>query len=197
MKLTLTICVQFSLQEIVISGIYLWEVRKFLKNWEEAVGKLMIELIVVNVCLILLDIALLSVEFKNLYMIETTLKGMVYSIKLKLELGVLSKMVKVVELRQKARTMDNPDDIDLRKYSSAPTARDCFAEKVEPEDFASKSSQDSPAAEPGLTRNQRLNSVQNPGLIPQHNDDGNFPSARPEASRQSSIQEMYPGRIAG
>lgn len=158
----------------------------------------MIELIVVNVCLILLDVALLSVEFKDLYMIETTLKGMVYSIKLKLELGVLSKMVRVVELRQKARTMDSPDDIiDLRNHSSAHTARDLFSEDVERGDSTSSSSQKPPSREPAVTRQHRIQSVQNTGLTPQHNEDDNFPSARSEPSRQSSIQDMYPGRLPG
>jgi hypothetical protein len=38
-------------------------------------------------------IALLGVEFANLYIIEATLKGVVYSIKLKLEFAVLGKLV--------------------------------------------------------------------------------------------------------
>jgi hypothetical protein len=40
-----------------------------------------------------LDIALLSCEFANLYIIETTFKGVVYSIKLKLEFVVLGQLV--------------------------------------------------------------------------------------------------------
>jgi hypothetical protein len=36
-----------------------------------------------------MDIALLGVEFANLYIIEVTFKGVVYSIKLKLEFAVL------------------------------------------------------------------------------------------------------------
>ena len=56
----------------------------------------MYELLAVNIALILLDVALLSVEYEDLYEIEITLKGLVYSIKLKLELGVLSRLVRMV-----------------------------------------------------------------------------------------------------
>lgn len=57
---------------------------------------IMYELLAVNAIIILLDIALLSVEYKNLFQIEVTLKGLIYSIKLKLELGVLSRLVSIV-----------------------------------------------------------------------------------------------------
>jgi hypothetical protein len=50
-------------------------------------------LVSINVIIIVLDIALLSCEFANLYIIETTFKGVVYSIKLKLEFVVLGQLV--------------------------------------------------------------------------------------------------------
>lgn len=189
----------FSLQEFVISGVYLWEVRKFIKGWGEDTRKLMIELIAVNIALILLDVALLSVEFENLYMIETTLKGMVYSIKLKLEIGVLSKMVKVVETRKKSRMMpDLEEDIDPRKFSSTATYDQCFAER--PTRQTSGSSDSSPfrkSAAQDTEHIERAQNAENDALqLPQdHNSE--FRSARPEMSRQSSIQDLYPGRIQG
>lgn len=86
----------FSVQEFAISGVYLVEAYRFLRVvYAGDVRRLMYELVAVNAALILLDIALLSVEYEDLYEIETTLKGMVYSIKLKLELGVLSRLVKL------------------------------------------------------------------------------------------------------
>lgn len=43
-----------------------------------------------------MDLALLGMEAGSLYILETMLKGVVYSIKLKLELAVLGKLVKLV-----------------------------------------------------------------------------------------------------
>jgi hypothetical protein len=55
--------------------------------------KLLYQLVSINVIIIVLDIALLSCEFANLYIIESTFKGVVYSIKLKLEFVVLGQLV--------------------------------------------------------------------------------------------------------
>lgn len=93
-KIQMTI---WSIQEIIISGVYLWEVRKILKvMYEKGTRKLLWELVAMNVACIALDAVLLAVEFMNLYQIEVALKSMVYSIKLKMEFAVLSKLVKVV-----------------------------------------------------------------------------------------------------
>jgi len=90
----------FSVQELFISCVYLYEVRKLLKViYDAPARKLMWELVAINVAIIILDTALLTVEFVNLYQIEITLKGMIYSIKLKLEFGVLSKLVKIITKR--------------------------------------------------------------------------------------------------
>lgn len=89
----------FSIQEFAISGAYLVEIYRYLKVVyvsNNRVRGVMYELAAVNVLLIILDVALLSVEYADLYETEVTLKGFVYSIKLKLELGVLSRLVKIV-----------------------------------------------------------------------------------------------------
>jgi hypothetical protein len=76
----------FSAQEFLISGIYLYEVRKVLKYIiEGGTRKIMWQLVAMNVLIIVLDIALLTVEFLNYYMIETTLKALVYSVRTRLE----------------------------------------------------------------------------------------------------------------
>lgn len=70
----------FTAQEFLISGVYLFEVRKVLKYIiEGSTRKVMWQLIAMNILIIILDIALLTVEFFNYYMIETTLKALVYS----------------------------------------------------------------------------------------------------------------------
>jgi hypothetical protein len=62
--------------------------------------KLLYQLVAINIIIIILDITLLGCEFANLYIIETTFKGVVYSIKLKLELAVLSQLVQFVTWTQ-------------------------------------------------------------------------------------------------
>jgi hypothetical protein len=65
-----------------------------------------------------MDVALLGVEFANLYIIEATFKGVVYSIKLKLEFAVLGKLVNFVTSNQSRPTrklsvaFDNGKDLD-------------------------------------------------------------------------------------
>ncbi|KAL6164222.1 hypothetical protein ACJQWK_09892 [Exserohilum turcicum] len=113
--------VGFFLQETILSVIYIKETIRLLKLSEAvqddtrsfddtttvanghlkqaSVRKTMYQLIAVNVLIIMMDLALLSVEFANLYLIETTLKGVVYSIKLKLEFAVLGKLIQLVRDR--------------------------------------------------------------------------------------------------
>ncbi|KAF2650229.1 hypothetical protein K491DRAFT_707674 [Lophiostoma macrostomum CBS 122681] len=108
--------VGFFVQELILSLIYIKETVRLLRLSEavikgeveagsvvdesnlssRSVRKTMNQLIIINAIIIAMDIALLAVEFANLYLIETTLKGVVYSIKLKLEFAVLSKLVQLV-----------------------------------------------------------------------------------------------------
>jgi hypothetical protein len=53
------------------------------------------ELIFINALIILLDLGLLGLEAASLYILETLVKGVVYSIKLKLEFAILSKLVNI------------------------------------------------------------------------------------------------------
>jgi hypothetical protein len=120
--------VGFFLQELILSAIYIREAIRLLKLSEVAhddvasfddgtshghlrnahVRKIMYQLLAVNVIIISMDIALLAVEFANLYLIETTLKGVVYSIKLKLEFAVLGKLVQLVRDRATSSDTSNP-----------------------------------------------------------------------------------------
>jgi hypothetical protein len=51
-----------------------------------------------------MDILLLGFEFANLYILEASFKGVVYSIKLKLEFAVLGKLVQLVKRERTAST---------------------------------------------------------------------------------------------
>jgi hypothetical protein len=117
--------VGFFLQELILSVIYIREAVRLLKLSETVhddaqsvqdgtshghlrnsrVRKTIYQLLAINIIIIIMDLALLGVEFANLYLIETTLKGVVYSVKLKLEFAVLGKLVQFV--RNRATSSDS------------------------------------------------------------------------------------------
>lgn len=96
----------FCVQEFIISGIYIWETVKILRlspGKDPQRNHIMYELITINLVIILMDVALLILEYIGLYVLQTTIKGAVYSVKLKLELGVLGKLVAFVQRRRSER----------------------------------------------------------------------------------------------
>ncbi|KAF2624391.1 hypothetical protein BU25DRAFT_348163 [Macroventuria anomochaeta] len=113
--------VGFFIQELILSVIYIRETIRLLRLGESiqddvgsfhdgtgqlrnaSVRKTMYQILAINIIIIIMDLALLGVEFANLYLIETTLKGVVYSIKLKLEFAVLGKLVQIVKVRTNSK----------------------------------------------------------------------------------------------
>jgi hypothetical protein len=94
----------FTVQEFILSGIYIWRTLDIMKTTTMAAlsrknrrKRVMIELLSINVWIIIMDVALLAVEYQNRHVIEQCLKGVVYSIKLKLEFAILNKLVAMVD----------------------------------------------------------------------------------------------------
>lgn len=85
----------FSIQEAIISGLYLCETYKLLRTTQrnKAQRRIQYQLIIINVLIILMDLTLLVLEYASEYAIQICLKGAVYSVKLKLEFAVLSQLV--------------------------------------------------------------------------------------------------------
>ncbi|KAJ5281966.1 hypothetical protein N7478_007338 [Penicillium angulare] len=83
------------LQDFVISAFYIYEARRALQPVLEVRGregrKVIIHLIVVNVIVVILNILVIILEFKAHYL-EVSFKTAVYSIKLKLELAILTRL---------------------------------------------------------------------------------------------------------
>lgn len=134
--------VGFFLQEVILSIIYIKETIRLLKlsetvhddvrSFDDRSGnghlknasmrKTMYQLLAINVLIIMMDLALLGVEFANLYLIETTLKGVVYSIKLKLEFAVLGKLVQLVRDRTDSdQSRNQHSSLERRGTSTALT----------------------------------------------------------------------------
>lgn len=90
----------FSLQETIISALYIWEaitgLRPLLAMKGPSGQRVITNVVVVNVLAVLLDVTLLATEYSGYFTIQTTLKPVVYSIKLKMEFTVLNSLIAVV-----------------------------------------------------------------------------------------------------
>ena len=104
----------FTIQETIISGIYLWETRRILRPGKAfqrtKTRQVMWHLIWVNVFIIFLDAALLATEYANLFTVQTVFKAAVYSVKLRLEFVVLNQLMDYVQTRSSTfeRSGDTP-----------------------------------------------------------------------------------------
>ncbi|KAF1967006.1 hypothetical protein BU23DRAFT_485152 [Bimuria novae-zelandiae CBS 107.79] len=103
----------FFLQEVILSGIYIWKAIDILHLSErKTCHHTMWQLFSINIIIIALDIALLAIEFSDLHVIQQAVKGLIYCVKLKLELAILNKLVDVstVHARANALTLGNTND---------------------------------------------------------------------------------------
>jgi hypothetical protein len=90
----------FSAQEIIISGLYIWETMTGLRPvlaMKGRAGKRVIgNLVIVNTIAVLLDASLLATEYTDNFDVQTTYKTVVYSVKLKMEFTVLNSLLTVI-----------------------------------------------------------------------------------------------------
>ena len=99
----------FTIQELILSGLYVWRTLDILRtsdDWNRRRTRVMRELLGINVLIILMDIALLVVEYQDRHVIEQALKEFIYSVKLKLEFAILSKLV---DITQRGAIVGTPD----------------------------------------------------------------------------------------
>jgi hypothetical protein len=97
-KVQLTV---FFVQELIISGLYVYETFHILKPADTLKAKsrrtVLTHLIYVNIIVILLDITLLGIEYSGHYEIQTSYKAALYSVKLKLEFSILNRLIMVIK----------------------------------------------------------------------------------------------------
>ncbi|KAH7132149.1 hypothetical protein B0J11DRAFT_577090 [Dendryphion nanum] len=93
----------FFIQEVIISGIYLYRTTKLLRSEGGIRGRnsrmVMVHLVWVNLIIIALDITLLAIEYAGYYDIQTTYKAAVYSVKIKMEFSILNKLLDLFQGR--------------------------------------------------------------------------------------------------
>lgn len=100
----------FTIQEGIISGLYVIHTVKILQSasqQKQENRKIMQQLVGINVLIIIMDLALLGLEYASEYAIQITLKGAVYSLKLKLEFAVLGKLVDFIRLARHANSANS------------------------------------------------------------------------------------------
>lgn len=96
----------FCVQEFILSGLYIWKALDIISSAERKRSHhLMWQLFSINVIIIVLDIALLTIEFMSYHVLQQTVKGLTYSVKLKLELAILNKLVELSSANVRASTL--------------------------------------------------------------------------------------------
>ncbi|KAJ5779545.1 hypothetical protein N7457_007265 [Penicillium paradoxum] len=114
--------VGFSVQEIILSLIYSWEAVRLLNLRPRGHYRgTLVQLLIVNVIMILMDAAVIGLQYSGLFDIHVTLKAMVYSVKLKLEYAVLGKLVVITEMSgSNSAPTDLSEFVDLSFHDTSP-----------------------------------------------------------------------------
>jgi hypothetical protein len=90
--------VGFSIQETIISCIYILRTTKFLKSgYSNQLRKVTTMLIAVQVLVVLMDIALLIIDCIGMFTLKAVLHPFAYGVKLKIEFAVLNLLLNLVK----------------------------------------------------------------------------------------------------
>jgi hypothetical protein len=94
----------FTIQELILSGLYVWKTLDIIRatsnastagtiNRKQRTSRIMWQLFSINVLIVIMDVALLVIEYQDRHVFQQALKGVIYSVKLKMEFAILSKLV--------------------------------------------------------------------------------------------------------
>ncbi|KAJ5968263.1 hypothetical protein N7501_004511 [Penicillium viridicatum] len=134
----------FTIQESLLSTLYVIETVKLLRLGADVSSRpdarsIMYQLIGINCTIIGMDLLLLSLEYANLYSVQITLKGFIYSLKLKLEFAVLGRLVDLIQGSRHPISLAIADTLPLRSMQRPPEtpdrSEDSPYEQAEPKDF--------------------------------------------------------------
>ncbi|GAB7352091.1 hypothetical protein MBLNU459_g2591t1 [Dothideomycetes sp. NU459] len=149
----------FFIQEVVLSTIYITETVKILRtSLKPHTRKTMKQLILINIVIIIMDLALLGLECASLYILETLLKGVVYSIKLKLEFAILSKLVRFVGGNSNVQEGKDRRKSSVAFVSTAPMEHESEDEAIDVTDFVDFDRVDSNISHATLAPSKRKSS---------------------------------------
>ncbi|KAJ6094561.1 hypothetical protein N7467_002074 [Penicillium canescens] len=138
----------FTLQEGLLSTLYVIETVKLLRLGADVSARpdsrtIMYHLIGINCAIMIMDLVLLSLEYANFYAVQITLKGFVYSLKLKLEFAVLGRLVDLIQGSRHPISVTIADTLPLctiqRPIGTPDRSEDPQYEEAEPKDFLAES----------------------------------------------------------
>ncbi|BCS18879.1 uncharacterized protein APUU_11707S [Aspergillus puulaauensis] len=90
--------VGFCIQEIILSGVYVWETAKMLRlRSEPHHRRILAQLLAMNIVVLIIDLVVVIVEYIGFYAVQVMFKPVAYSIKLKLEYAVLGRLVQIAQ----------------------------------------------------------------------------------------------------
>jgi hypothetical protein len=98
----------FFVQEVIISTIFIVQTIRLLQSYPNRSQKrvmMMYQLLVMNAGIIVMDISLLGLEYTNHFIIQTVLKTFLYTVKLKFEFTVLSRLISFVSAQHEIQTL--------------------------------------------------------------------------------------------
>jgi hypothetical protein len=113
----------FYMQELTISGIYIWKSLDILKTAFGNTRKMLYKLFAINIAIVIMDLGMVVLELMDFYVWEQGIKLVTYSIKLKLEFAVLSELIEFVRSRsgtQSRPTKPSQNQTTLVPLSSVP-----------------------------------------------------------------------------
>ncbi|CEN61202.1 hypothetical protein ASPCAL07865 [Aspergillus calidoustus] len=111
----------FTVQEVIISALYVWETTKMLQLGSSRENRrIMHQLVGINVMIVIMDLVLLGLEYASYYAVQICLKGVIYSVKLKLEFAVLGKLVDVVHGNKRPGLVGSPIHLASLQASNHP-----------------------------------------------------------------------------
>lgn len=115
----------FTIQESLLSTLYVIETVKLLRLGADATTRtdarsIMYQLIGINCAIIAMDLLLLGLEYANFYAVQITLKGFIYSLKLKLEFAVLGRLVDLIQGSRHPISIAIADTLPLCSVSRTP-----------------------------------------------------------------------------
>lgn len=115
----------FGVQELILSALYIWTAIDILRtSLRPNLRRIVVELIIINFILGGIDVAGITLEYCNLFFFEVAFKMASYSIKLKLEFAILSKLTALSGGDEETRRRDSRGDSLVFPTDSLSTAID-------------------------------------------------------------------------
>lgn len=112
----------FFIQEVIVSGLYMWKSIQLSQLVVERQKQIILyQVFAINVGIVLMDFAILVPQYLHQREIQIMIKSLVYSIKLKFEFIVLSKMVDFCTMPQTDGGRFSISGINPDSKSSFPT----------------------------------------------------------------------------